>query len=351
MMKKKVVLQSPGYQPKKAPPKKNFPWYLFTFALFCVWFTWASLSPDLPEPNSPPRLYSNQCRMDIRAILLNAIRGATSSIRLVSFGLSDRAILGVLASKIKENIPTTVFYDTGGSPKIYKVLKGGDIHPIKNVGLMHQKIVVLDQEMVFIGSANMTSASLRMHDNLVVGLVSKPIAQFLENHDPFSSGYLKTRVGGQEIELWLLPDPRGHALTELRRQIRNASRTLRIALFTFTHPGLVDDVIDAHNRGVKVSIVVDMHSGTGASAKAVEKLKKAGVPVRLSQGTQLLHHKFIYIDEQTLVTGSANWTKAAFYKNSDCILTLHQLNPDQKKFMKRLWSRVAASSSEKNKYL
>lgn len=256
------------------------------------------------------------------------------------FGLSDRAVLGALAQKIKENVSTTVYYDTGGSPKIYKYLNGGHIHPIKNAGLMHQKIVILDKEMVFIGSANMTSASLRMHDNLVVGLISRKVARFLEEHEPYSPGYLRTMVGGQDIELWLLPDPRGHALTELRKKIRNANHSIRIALFTFTHPGLIEEVIEAHNRGVAVSIVVDMHSGMGASAKTVEKLKKAGVPIFLSQGVQLLHHKFIYIDEQTLVTGSANWTKAAFYKNSDCILALHHLTGEQKRFMSRLWRQI-----------
>jgi len=94
-------------------------------------------------------------------------------------------------------------------------------------------------------------------------------------------------------------------------------------------------------------VIVDLHSGLGASAKAVEKLKEAHVPVLLSQGVQLLHHKFIYIDESTLLTGSANWTKSAFYKNSDCIIALHRLNPDQKKFMSRLWTSIEANASEK----
>ncbi len=244
---------------------------------------------------------------------------------------------------MKEQVSTTIYYDKDASPRVFKYLGEGDIHPIRHKGLMHQKIVVLDHELVFIGSANMTSASLRMHDNLVVGLVSRTVAKFLEEHKPYSPGYLRATVGGQEIELWLLPDPRGHALTELRKEVRSATRSIRIALFTFTHPGLIEEVIDAHQRGVKVTIVVDMHSGLGASSKAIEKLKKAGVPIFLSQGTQLLHHKFIYIDEQTLVTGSANWTKAAFYKNSDCILALHHLNEDQKRFMNRLWHSIAIS--------
>ena len=60
---------------------------------------------------------------------------------------------------------------------------------------------------------------------------------------------------------------------------------------------------------------------------------------------QLLHHKFILIDDQTLLVGSANWTKAAFYKNSDCFLILHNLTDDQKTFMNRLWTRLEAEST------
>lgn len=326
--------------------KRQFPWLLLGVALFCTWFVWDSLTPRLPEPNAPPILYSNQCNQDIRATLLSALKEASSSIHLVMFGLTDRAILSTLAKKIHDEIKTTVYYDLGGSPKIFRHLQGGDIHPVKHVGLMHQKILVLDEERVFIGSANMTHASLKMHDNLVIGMMSRPIARFLMEHKPYDPGYLKSTVGGQEVELWLLPDPRGHALAELRKQIRSAKKTLQIALFTFTHPQLLEEVIAAHERGVKVSVVIDMHSGMGASIKTVEKLKKSDVPVKLSMGVQLLHHKFVYIDEQTLFTGSANWTKAAFYKNCDCILALHRLTDEQKEFMKNLWRKIDTTSKE-----
>lgn len=338
---KRPLAPPPPSQPPKPQPKKNlFPWLLFAVCLFCAWFVRQSLAPHLPQHTEPVRLYSNQCQQDLRATLLDAIRNAHSSIYLVMFGLSDRAILSALMQKVSQDVPTTVYYDAGGSPKLRKILEGGDIHPVKSAGLMHQKILVLDDEMIFVGSANMTSASLRMHDNLVIGLVSRKIAHFLKEHKPFTNGYLHTLVGGQEVEIWLLPDPRGHALNDLKKKIRSAARSIRIALFTFTHPGLIEEVIQAQQRGVSVTVVVDMHSGLGASASAIDRLKKAGIRVLLSQGTQLLHHKFIYIDEQTLLTGSANWTKSAFYKNSDCFLALHNLNPDQKSFMNRLWRQV-----------
>jgi phosphatidylserine/phosphatidylglycerophosphate/cardiolipin synthase-like enzyme len=338
MFKKKILVRPPP--PPQKPPRRRFPWVLFAAALFSTWFVWESLVPNLPRAGESPRLYSNQCQQDIRATLLNAIRQASSSVHLVMFGLSDRAILTALKEKIQKNIPTTIYYDTGGSPKLFKFLQGANVHPVKNTGLMHQKIVVLDNSMVFVGSANMTTPSLKMHDNLVLGFVSPSVARFLQSHKPFSPGYFQTKVGKQELELWLLPDPRGHALASLRKKIRNAKRTIKIALFTFTHQGLVDELLEARTRGVNVSIVIDMHSGMGASSRTVERLEKGGISVLLSQGMQLLHHKFIYIDDQMLVMGSANWTKAAFYKNSDCILSLNHLNSEQKRFMTNLWRKI-----------
>ncbi len=344
--KKPIKRYPPPFPQKKKPPprRRSFPIVFFGVLCFCIWFIYSSLAPNLPKPEEPIRLYSNQCQQDLRLTLLEAIKKAHTSIHLVMFGLSDRAVISALAQKIGEDISTTVYYDPKGSPKIEKTLDGGEIHAVKTAGLMHRKILILDDETVFVGSANMTTASLRMHDNLVIGLMNKKVATFLKKHAPNSPGYMRTMIGGQDVEIWLLPDPRGHALTDLRKKIRSANHSIRIALFTFTHPNLLEEVIQAHRRGVKVTVVVDMHSTFGASARTIDSLKKAGVRILMSQGVQLLHHKFIYIDEHTLLTGSANWTKAAFYKNSDCIVILHNLNSEQKAFMNRLWSQIQTSA-------
>jgi phosphatidylserine/phosphatidylglycerophosphate/cardiolipin synthase-like enzyme len=260
------------------------------------------------------------------------------------FGLTDPAILKALSEKIHEQIPATIYYDASGSINVRKALAGADAHPILQSGFMHQKILVLDDETVFLGSANFTTQSLRMHDNLTVGLASRKVARFLKEKTPHSSGYLRTLVGGQDVEIWLLPDPKGHALADLRKKIRNANRSLCVALFTLTHSGLAEELIRAYKRGVEVAVVIDLHSALGASAAAVETLRASGVRVLYSQGIQLLHHKFVYIDGQTLVCGSANWTKAAFQKNSDCLLTLHNLNSEQRTYMNRLWRRLETTA-------
>lgn len=330
--------------PKFLPPsKKKSPFFFLSlFALFCIWLVWNALNPTLPSSEDPPRLYSNQCKQDLSLVLLESLRRSTRSIYLVMFGLNDPAILRLLHEKSKQGVDVLIHYDSKGSPNLHQVLPYCRTHPIYQTGFMHHKIVILDDNTVFLGSANMTTHSLRMHDNLVIGMQHQKIASFLKEQTPQGQGHLHTLIGGQEIDLWVLPDPKGHALYELKKQIRSARRSIRAALFTFTHPVLLDELIAAHHRGIDVTLVIDMHSGLGASAKNVAGLKKAGIRVLFSGGIQLMHHKFVYIDEKILIAGSANWTKAAFAHNGDCIVMLHPLILEQKTFMNHLWKRIVS---------
>lgn len=326
--------------------RKPFPFLLLSFLVLSIWLAKTSLSPPFPKPGEPALFYSMQARQNLHHILLSAIENASRSIYLVMFGLTDPAILQTLKEKAEDQIPTEIYYDRKGSPPLEKTL-GGEVvlHTIKSKGLMHQKILVLDDAMVFLGSANFTPSSLKMHDNLVVGLFSPQIARFLKSHAPDKPGHLLTHVGGQELSLWLLPDPKGHVLLELRKKIRAAKKSLFVSLFTFTHKSLAEEIARAHARGVRVKVVLDLYSGIGASAQVVEFLKKEGVPVFLSQGPQLLHHKFALIDDQTLVMGSANWTKAAFTKNNDCLLCLSPLTKEQKDILHAICRRVFIGSN------
>jgi len=329
---------------KKKGSKNKIFVCLFSGVLLSIGLIWYSLTPSLPVSGAPPTLYSNQCQQDLTLLFLEAIRKTKKSIYLVMFGLSDPSILKALQKKTNDLVDISIYYDLRGSSNLYPFLHACTLHAIRKPGLMHHKALLIDEKLVFLGSTNMTTHSLRMHDNLVIGLVNKQIATFLKEKLPYSSGHLQTFVGGQKIDLWILPDPKGHALYELKKKIRQSRQSIKIALFTFTHPHLVDELIAAHERGVTITIVLDMHSGLGASAKATDILKQRGIPVRFSQGVQLLHHKFMLIDDETLIAGSANWTKAAFTKNNDCLIMLHGLIPKQRSFMGRLWRRIIATS-------
>lgn len=324
------------------------PKYLFIFSIlavstFYIILIVSSIAPNLPKPGQKPILYSNQMRQDLKMTCFRALKKAKKNIHLIMFGLSDPTIINILNKKSENNLNMRIFYDDYSSNDLD--IKPHQLFKVKSKGLMHQKILVIDKSLVFLGSANMTTSSLLMHDNLIVGFFSPQIAGFLCEKAPFFPGTLSTMVGGQEVEVWLLPDFQNKALTKIIDLINSASRSIQVAMFTFTHPVLSQTLIKAKNRGIDVKVAIDFQSQKGASNKVIETLKKDHVDILFNRDLKLCHHKYILIDNKTLICGSANWTKSAFNKNYDCFLILYNLDEKQKKFMTKLWKTIMLESS------
>lgn len=323
------------------------------FLLLIYWAVSALNPPRLPAAGEPAQLYANQIRDDLRSVFLSGMNEAQRSILLIIYTLTDDQIIKGLRAKADEGVDVWVIYDAKASPSTGRRL-GSKVRTFKRIskGLMHQKIMVIDDKKVLIGSANMTGESLRLHGNLITVLDSAEMAaqvvakarMISKQDDRDSLLHSDHWIGGQRVEFWFLPDD-PLAVDRLKQLIRSAEKAVRVAMFTWTRNDLADEVIAAKNRGLQAEVVIDRHSGQGASAEIVQRLLLGGIPVRLSQGNGLLHHKFLYIDDKILVNGSANWTKAAFTKNDDCYIVLHELTKPQQECMERLWQVVSLDSS------
>ena len=110
--------------------------------------------------------------------------------------------------------------------------------------------------------------------------------------------------------------------------IAEARKSLCIAAFTLTEPRIADLVIEKHKSGVNVSVFVDAGNMKQVYSK-VHNLIDNNIPVWRYDPTlnaeakksglfePLMHHKFITIDGDIVVTGSANFTKAAYKRNGN----------------------------------
>ena len=308
--------------------------------LFFIWLVFTATTTNLPSIENPLIFYSNQTRDDIKAVFYQSIKKAKSYVHLSIYGLTDVSLIRMLNQR-GSDIPIEVYYDSSASPKLNKKLKNCSFYPVKTKGLMHRKILILDKELIFLGSANFTPSSLLHHSNLVIGLYHPPLASFLQ--DPTHSCY-SFEINQQQAETFLLPTAGKEALARILQLINHAKKTINIASFTLTHPLICDALISAKNRNVDLNIVLDGYSAKGASRKALEQLRTQGIAVRASQGAHLLHHKLCVIDQEILITGSANWTKAAFSKNADLLLILHLKDPKLKKFLKKLCKMIKVES-------
>lgn len=320
--------------------------------VFTSWVTESvSSRPSLPDSSQPIALYANQARQDLQQTYCSAIYAAKESVLLIIYSLNDANVIHALKEKSKQGIPVTVICDPKASRRVEQKV-GPLVATYKRFtdGLMHQKILVIDGKQVWVGSANMTTESLRNHGNLVMGFDSPTLAAVIDRKATAMKEDIAITIpnqdvvlGEQKAEFWFLPDD-PQAVKRVKQMLQSAQKSLKIAMFTWTRFDLAQEVINAAKRGVAVEVVIDKQSGNGASAKVVQMLKKGGIPVRLSTGSALLHHKLAWIDDNTLINGSANWTKAAFTQNDDCFIILHNLNDQQKQCLNSMWDVVINES-------
>jgi phosphatidylserine/phosphatidylglycerophosphate/cardiolipin synthase-like enzyme len=91
--------------------------------------------------------------------------------------------------------------------------------------------------------------------------------------------------------------------------IRGAKDRIYVAIYSFTSDRLAEALIEARRRGVDVRVVMERREANGTGSE-YPRLLGAGVEVRLDANPGLMHHKFMVIDGEIVVTGSYNWSAA-----------------------------------------
>ena len=124
--------------------------------------------------------------------------------------------------------------------------------------------------------------------------------------------------------LIVLPDDTAKPIIDA---INGAKEALNIRMFLFTDPTLIDAVIAAHKRGVKVRVMLNpaRRSGESENEEARKLLTDAGIAVHDSNPAfALTHQKSMVIDNKTGFVESLNWEPKDLTKTRDyAIVTTH----------------------------
>jgi len=130
----------------------------------------------------------------------------------------------------------------------------------------------------------------------------------------------------------------GNALPLVIDTIRSAKVSIAVAAYGFTSKPISLALLDAHRRGVKVSLVVDAEDAL-KSYSAARFLANHGVPVRANARYAIHHHKFLVVDRTTVQTGSFNYTAAASQRNAENVLVVKDA-PDLAESYFAEWQRL-----------
>jgi phosphatidylserine/phosphatidylglycerophosphate/cardiolipin synthase-like enzyme len=132
------------------------------------------------------------------------------------------------------------------------------------------------------------------------------------------------------------------------KAIGQAQKTIKVQAYSFTNADIAKALLDASKRGVQVRVVLDKSQETEKYTSATF-LVNSGVPVRIDDDFAIAHNKIMILDEETVITGSFNFTKAAEERNAENVLVIRG-NKDLAKFYLQNWQwRWDASEAYKRK--
>jgi phosphatidylserine/phosphatidylglycerophosphate/cardiolipin synthase-like enzyme len=302
----------------------------------------AWLNVYFTDPNPPDNIGKG-----IDQNVQKEIDAAQTSIDVTSFDLNLPSLINSLVSAQKRGVKVRVVYDSenGNNDLSNDLTNNKTFDAIKTLtaakiplsdggrtnGLMHDKMVIIDGKLLFMGSWNLSyNDTYRNNNNLLRITDPKIIANYQAK---FNEMFVKKLFGakaevkvpyptmaidGVKVENYFSPED--EVMAKLVALVGSAKKSVHYIIFTYTHLDLSNAMIARAKAGVQVSGVIE---DRGASQGALVPLFCAKLPVKTDGNKYTMHHKVIIIDGETVITGSYNFTKSADDSNDDNVLVIH----------------------------
>jgi len=258
-------------------------------------------------------------------VILQLISSARTSVQveMYEFGRSDLA--GALVAAHHRGVAVTVIddpsVDVTRATAAELRAQGVDVidYPVRKGMIDHVKLLIVDRRVAVVGGINWGASSDANHD--VDAEVTGPAAANLERvylDDLVTCGRDAAEVPAQpDAALFVASTLPGADIRPLALHLIDSARsTLDLELYVLTDTGIVHAVERAHDRGVRVRLLLDPSERPSDGPAA--DLAAAGVDVRLyrSRGEKL-HAKMGVADGHDVLFGSANWTSGGFERNHE----------------------------------
>jgi phosphatidylserine/phosphatidylglycerophosphate/cardiolipin synthase-like enzyme len=124
--------------------------------------------------------------------------------------------------------------------------------------------------------------------------------------------------------------------------IDGAKGEILVQAYSFTAKPLIKALGRAHLRGVKVRVILDK-ADERERDRAGSRLISQRILPQVDTGVASAHNKVIVIDQETVITGSFNFTEAAQKKNAENVLLIKG-HPDIAAAYRKNWERRLAAS-------
>ena len=296
-----------------------------------VFFTTPALVyPDAPHqrPVSP-----------LLVAVLADLDAARTSVDLAAFDFDIPAVTDALLRADKRGVLVRLVVDSENlttpevSEQTGRLQRAGiEVHFDRREPFMHNKFVVVDAAVAWMGSWNVTDNDTWRNNNNMLRVASRQVAadyarefqQLFEGR--FGTGkssatpFPRVRVGGAQIEVYFSPAD-GVAKYVLQR-LAAAKHSIHFMTFSYTSSAIADAMVAQSQAGLPVRGVFESQNA-GGTGSVFGRLRQGGVDVLEDGNCYILHHKVIVIDQQTVITGSYNFTNSAERDNDENLVIVN----------------------------
>ena len=273
------------------------------------------------------------------ANLADALDAARYSIDVAVYRLDLWSLRDALKRAHRRGVSVRVITESNheGEPEIESLRTAGiPVQSDQREHLMHHKFVVIDRLEVWTGSMNFTMNGAYRNDNNLLRIRSRRVAEdytrefeemFLEDRygglSLADTPYPVVSIDGTQVEVYFSPDD--HVADHILRVIKEADHSIDFLAYTLTHDAITEALLARSGHGVDVRGVLEAGQASAAGGDYT-RLLEAGLDLRLDTSPGRMHHKVIIIDEETVVTGSFNFTRTAELDNDENILIVHDVD-------------------------
>ncbi len=299
---------------------------------------------ELPEVKSDKSfltniaLFSNET--DIAANLIRNINNSQKTLDIAIYSITNIEITNAIINAYKRGIKVRMIleYSKAQTQKIdeavkrlieskipVKILRGGGLY-----GVMHNKIIIIDSKILITGSYNFTlNANNNNFENIVISDRKNDIDEYKnyfevmwENATDITDTS-KSLITYNDIPTALLTSLNS-IRTNIIKMIDYSQKSIDIAVYSISDDVIVNALLKAKNRGVKIRIVTDRLQST--QSKSVEDLYNYGFDIKISDGYNkgMMHNKYAIFDNSIVITGSFNWSNNAETYNWENAIVLYQ---------------------------
>ena len=235
------------------------------------------------------------------------------------------------------SLPSHFFSDlvrNGGEYRFFQKIRFFWDFFTKNHRRNHRKLLIIDDEITYVGSANITGYSLNWRESVLrmkSEIAAKFKKAFLEQYEIYNKYVFEKLVNIRKIDsedCEVIRDFPSLTKQRIRKKylqlIKSAEKEIVIETPYFL-PGYIlrNALTDAVNRGVSVKIIIPKHSDVRLidvlRNRYLGLLSKNGVNI-LFYTSNNLHAKLIMIDEKQCSVGSANFDYRSFRYQHEIVL-------------------------------